>query len=174
MREIKRHPTTPQFVPDYMARSIADIDFEALAAAGVRYVAFDADSTLVPSRGVSLSPQTKKLLVSKKKLFKKWCIASNRITHDLYDLGKAIDAGVVQAGLRGRKPKRKFFARVLDHLNAQPDEVVMIGDKLLADIWGANRAGFMTVWVEHLGRDIIWDRAIGLRSIERRLLKKYL
>ena len=173
MIHIKRESDTPRFVPDYMASSIEDIDFKLLAKKGIRYVAFDADSTLVPYRGAEIAVSTQKYLKQQKKLFKKWCIASNRITNDLEPLADSIGAGIVQASWTVRKPQRRYFRWVVSHFGAKPSEIVMIGDKLVADIFGANRAGFTTVWVEHLGRDSLFDRLIHLRQIERRLLKKY-
>lgn len=175
MRAVKREVNTPDFVPDYMAKSISDIDFELLAKRDIGYVAFDADSTLVPFRGIEIAPPTLKFLKSKQKLFKDWCIATNRITHDLQGLAISLQAGIVQAGWLIRKPRRAFFDQVLRHFgNPKPAQVVMIGDKLRADIWGAKRAGFVTVWVEHLGKDNPLDTIIRLRQIERRLLGKYL
>jgi HAD superfamily phosphatase (TIGR01668 family) len=173
MIHIKREPRTPRFVPDYMAKSIADIDFNLLAEQGIRYVAFDADSTLVPWRGVEIAPSTRKFLREKQKLFKGWCIASNRITNDLEPLAESIGAGIVQASWTVRKPQRRYFKWVTKYFKAKPSEIVMIGDKLLADIFGAKRAGFTTVWVEHLGTDSPIDQMVRLRQIERRLLKKY-
>lgn len=170
---MKRRVKTPRYVPDYLATSIEDIDFKRLSQAGVRFVAFDADSTLVPYRGVEIAPATIKYLQDQRQLFKNWCIASNRITNDLPPLAESIGAGIVQATLTVRKPQRRYFKRVLKHLGAKPSEVVMIGDKLIADMFGAKRAGFTTVWVEHLGRDSLIDRTIHLRAFEKRLLKRY-
>ncbi len=174
MRELKREANTPKFVPDYMAKSIEDIDFKKLAKIGVKYIAFDADSTLVPYRGIELSAQTKRFLRVQKKLFKEWCIASNRITNDLGGLSMGISAPIVKATITNRKPRRQYFKRVLKNLGAQPEQTAMIGDKLIADMWGAKRAGFVTVWVEHLGQDNWLDRFRRLRQMERRLLKKFI
>lgn len=173
MIHIKREAKTPRFVPDYMAKSIEDIDFKLLAKNGVRYVAFDADSTLVPYRGIEISQSTIKFLKKQRPLFKNWCVASNRLTNDLDPLAKTIDASVIRAQGLFRKPQIRFFQHVLQHLGAKPHEVVMIGDKLRADIFGAKRAGLTTVWVEHLGADSLFDQLIHLRKIERRLLKKH-
>ncbi len=156
-----------------MATSIEDIDFKLLASSGIKYVAFDADSTLVPYMGVELSQSTKDFLAEKKALFKHWCIASNRVTNDLNGIATDLQAGVIRADLKVRKPRRAFYERVLNYFDAKPDEVVMIGDKLLADIWGGKRAGLTTVWVERLGRDGPFDTIIRLRHFERKLLKKY-
>lgn len=174
MIALQRASKTPLYVPDYMANSVTDIDFARLAKEGIKYVAFDADSTLVPYRGVKIAPSTLKHLMKQRKLFEKWCIASNRITDDLEPLGRSIDAGVIRADILIRKPDIRFFRYVLEYFQAEPEEVVMIGDKLIADVFGAQRAGFKTVWVEKLGRDSLLDRLIHLRKLEKRLLKRYL
>lgn len=174
MIALDKEVNTPLYVPDYMASSIEKIDFKLLAEKGIEYIAFDADSTLVPYRGIELAKSTRAYMRRHKKLFKGWCIASNRITNDLQPIADALGVDVVRAGLRTRKPKRRFFRRVLRHFNAQPRQVAMIGDKLLADVWGGNRAGFTTVWVEHLGRDSLTDRLTKLRRIEKRFLKRYI
>ncbi len=173
MREVKREVNTPRFVPDFMASSLMDIDFELLKKRGIKFVAFDADSTLVPYRGIELTPKTQKFLLSKRKLFKKWVIASNRPTNDLQNLAKSIDATVVRAILFKRKPQKRYFKKVLRFLGAKPSEIAMVGDKLIADMFGAKRMGMVTVWVEHLGKDSLVDRLTRLRKIERRFLKKY-
>ncbi len=173
MKRITREVHTPRIVPDYMASSITDIDFKQLAKDGVKYIAFDADSTLVHYRGKTLSRKNRMYLLEQKQYFKKWCIASNRLTNDLWPLAESIGAELVQSTLTNRKPKRRYFDRVLRHLGAKPSQTAMIGDKMIADIWGAKRAGFITVWVEHLGRDSLPDRLVRLRRFEKRMLNKY-
>lgn len=170
---MKRSANAPYYVPDYMAVSIEDIDFKRLSQEGVRFVAFDADSTLVPYRGIEISTSTREFLRKQRHLFKNWCIASNRITNDLQPLADSIDATVIRATLTVRKPQRRFFRWVLRHLGASPAEVVMIGDKLIADMYGGKRAGFKTVWVEHMGKDGPVDRISRIRQIEKWLLKRH-
>ena len=174
MTEVKRQPDTPRYVPDYMAASINDIDFSLLADRGIKFIAFDADSTLVPYRGIEIAPGTIEFLRKQRKLFKQWCIASNRITHDLPPLAQSIDASIIQATWTVRKPQRRYFRRVLNHFKAKPNEVAMIGDKLIADMYGGKRSGLTTVWVEHLGQDSLLDRIIRLRANEKRLLRHYI
>lgn len=171
---VDKNDKTPGYVPDYIARSIGEIDFKQLAKDGIKYLAFDADHTLVPYRGIELDPKTKAYLRKQKKLFKGWCIASNRITNDLEGIATALDAHVIRASLSIRKPRRKFYAWVIEYFEAKPNEIAMVGDKLLADVWGGNRSGLRTVWVEHLGKDGPLDYVIRLRRIERKLLKRYL
>lgn len=91
MKKLQRQANTPHYVPDYIARSLQEIDFAALKAAGIRFVAFDADATLVPYRGTEITPDIQRYLQQNRKHFSSWCIASNRITNDLAPLGEAID-----------------------------------------------------------------------------------
>lgn len=175
MRELQKKPNTPRFVPDFMATSLLEVDFELLKKRGIKYIAFDADSTLVPSRGKLLDPKTEAFLKKYRPMFKDWCIASNRITNDLVLLAKSMDAHVIQATVVIRKPQRRFFRWVLNYFKAkEPSEIAMIGDKLIADMFGAKRSGMTTVWVEKIGRDNPWDMLIQVRRWERQLMKAYL
>lgn len=175
MRALIRNETTPRFVPDYMATSLLDVDFELLRNQGVKYIAFDADSTLVPSMGKLLDAKTEAFLRKNRPLFKDWCIASNRITNDLVPLAKSMDAHVIQATIIIRKPQQRFFNWVIDYFKpSKPSEIAMIGDKLIADMFGARRAGMTTVWVEKIGRDNPWDQLLQVRRWEKRLMKAYL
>lgn len=47
-----------------------------------------------------------------------------------------------------QKPDRRFFDVVMDTLNiTNPSDVLLIGDNLTADIFGAQQVGFHTCWV---------------------------
>jgi len=178
MRKVRRDRDLPQYVPDYYAESVSTIDFELLAQKGIECVAFDADSTLVP---FSLLPfrekhidaeVLKKLLIARKK-FAHWIVASNRPTNDLQDLARSIDADVVRASLLLRKPRKAYYERVIEQAGVHPEKIAMVGDKLVADIFGANRMGLTTVWVKKIGKDNPFDRIFRLRSIEKWLIKRY-
>lgn len=173
MLRVKRSADTPRFVPDYLAKSVTDINFEELKKLGVKFVAFDADSTLVPFRGKVLSDDLQNFLNKQRGFFKDWCIASNRPLNDLEPLGKSITAKIIRAKRLKRKPRRAFFERVIQYFNAEPPKIAMIGDKLIADIWGAKRAGFVTVWVERIGPDSPWDKLFQTRRWERRMMKRF-
>ena len=54
-----------------------------------------------------------------------------------------------------QKPHPCIFQRVLDDWGLPPDEVVMVGDTLDADVWGAQDAGMRGIWVDR-GPDNPW------------------
>ncbi len=173
MRELKKSDHASRFVPDFMATSLQGVDFKMLRQRGVKYVALDADSTLVAYRGTEIDSRTKRHLLRERKHIEGWCIASNRITNDLGELSESINAAVVPTSILVRKPKKRYFQRITKYFSAEPGEIAMIGDKLLADVWGGNRAGFITVWVEKLGDDGFHDRAFGVRKWEQYMIRKH-
>ena len=107
------------------------------------------------------------------RVFKGVCIASNRITNDLHKIADDLNADTVRASLTTRKPSVKFFHRVVELFETKPSNIVMVGDKLIADVYGGNKAGFKTVWVDKKGRDNIIDWVLQTRRFERRLTKKH-
>jgi FMN phosphatase YigB (HAD superfamily) len=62
-----------------------------------------------------------------------------------YGLADAIDGVVSSHSLGWQKPHRRIFERALELAGARADEAVMVGDRMLADIWGAKRMGMRAV-----------------------------
>jgi putative hydrolase of the HAD superfamily len=55
---------------------------------------------------------------------------------------------IVISGDFGRgKPDPSIFEHALSRMSIKKDEVIMVGDNLMTDILGANRAGIKTVWI---------------------------
>ncbi|MFC3038752.1 HAD family hydrolase [Virgibacillus xinjiangensis] len=60
---------------------------------------------------------------------------------------------ILVSGAFGKgKPAAEIFEHALGLLEAEKEEVLMIGDNLLTDILGANRAGIDSVWVNRKGK----------------------
>ena len=60
------------------------------------------------------------------------------------------DLGITYEGHAG-KPSPRGFCRAMARCGAAPEETAMLGDKLLTDMLGANRAGVLPLMVEPLG-----------------------
>ena len=60
------------------------------------------------------------------------------------------DLGITYEGHAG-KPSPRGFRRAMARCGAAPEETAMLGDKLLTDMLGANRAGVLPLMVEPLG-----------------------
>jgi HAD superfamily hydrolase (TIGR01662 family) len=75
---------------------------------------------------------------------------------DLSDLNRLVDNShlreyfkciVVSSQEKIRKPNVRIYEKALRLMNAKPENAVMVGDTLIADILGAQNAGLRTVWI---------------------------
>lgn len=163
------------FQPDFIAANFADINFDELAGLGIRAVFVDLDGTVVARSQYDVDSRTREILA---KIPMKVYIATNRPKgRDLKDLIKDLNAnGAAHPhGIWG-KPSKKYFKNALHDKGFEPRETVMIGDRYLQDMLGANRAGMYSLLVGKLDPPANWfDRL--LSGTERRytnhLRKRY-
>lgn len=75
---------------------------------------------------------------------------------DAPDVEELIDKGrfrpyfdqiLISAAIGYRKPHPRMFELALKHFRVEPQEALMVGDKLGADILGANDLGIQTAWI---------------------------
>lgn len=52
------------------------------------------------------------------------------------------------------KPKKEFYERILDALNADADEVLFVGDSLTDDVFGPQQMGIQACWVNRKNADL--------------------
>ena len=58
-----------------------------------------------------------------------------------------MDFIISSASFGKRKPSREIFEHALSFWDAVPEEAVMVGDRLEADVLGAHQVGMMGVWI---------------------------
>lgn len=68
-----------------------------------------------------------------------------------HDLARWFDAIVISAELRIDKPDPRIFWRALEMLAVAPQDALMVGDSVDADIAGATVAGCQAVLIDRLG-----------------------
>ena len=157
----KKKKPEVSYLPDFTARSVADIDFDLLKKLKVRHLLFDLDQTLRRPYSRHLEDAVVKLLkeVQSSGQFLSLNLVSNN-QRKLNRFSDPIDANVYQPYREGfkiiRKPNPKFFEFVLDHINTKPEQTVMIGDRLHADVLGGNRMGMYTIFVAKRGPIDYW------------------
>jgi putative hydrolase of the HAD superfamily len=67
---------------------------------------------------------------------------------DKVEIRDYFDPIIISAAIGIRKPDPTLFKMVLDQWQVTPDSVVMIGDRLEADILGAQNAGIHQIWLK--------------------------
>ena len=65
--------------------------------------------------------------------------------------GLRFDVVVTSEAARAYKPRPRSFELALEALDAEPSQVIHVGDSLTADIGGAKRIGIRTIWVNRTG-----------------------
>jgi HAD superfamily phosphatase (TIGR01668 family) len=162
-------------VPNYIAPSITDINYDRLFQSGIKHLVFDLDNTLVTFGALDLDATTRQFLLNLKARpeVHSLKLATNSIRR-LTRVKAALGVPIIQPLPFSCKPLPSFYQRVLAGIPDPPGAVAMIGDKLIQDIWGANYLGLTSVLVQPLGRDNPLDRLLHVRWHERRLLRKYL
>lgn len=137
--------------PDYISSSVADIDFRLLIDRGITTALIDLDGTVVPRGTFEVGTNIRQALQDSGLAI---YIATNRPkSRDLKNLKHDLGAvGVIHpSGIYG-KPSVRYFEAALRTNNLQAKEVVMIGDRYLQDILGANRAGLHTLLVNKISK----------------------
>lgn len=137
-----------RFVPAHAADSLQSIDLDRLWSGGKRLILLDVDHTLVKWKAMDFAQPVLEWIGRAKTMGFGLCIISNtRRVHRLQQLSQTLGVETV----RGRfKPSRAMFRLALIKFKRKPEEAVMIGDQLMTDILGANRAGIDAIWVRKM------------------------
>ena len=136
------------FAPAHAAESLPDIDLQKLYDGGKRLILLDVDNTLVQWKTEAFSPDVVAWVERAKAMGFGLCIISN--THRLDRLERLRTTLGVET-VRGRfKPSRAMFRLALIKFGRKADEAVMVGDQMMTDVLGANRAGIDAIWVRKM------------------------
>lgn len=169
--------TAPRYLPDFSADSVLDIDFIKLQSLGVKHILFDLDLTIRRTHADEIEAEIIEYLVGLRDqgVIHSLNLATNNMSNKLDRFSEPLGARVFQPfygkGVVIRKPNPRYFAKILDDLDAKPHEVAMIGDKAMFDVAGGNRVGMVTVLVKPQGKDPLHDKVLFIRMREKRHLK---
>ncbi len=64
-----------------------------------------------------------------------------------FGIEKFFNTILFSSDARASKPNPKIFNTLLNTMNINPEQTVYIGDNFLDDIWGAQRVGMKTIWI---------------------------
>ena len=125
--------------------TIEQIDLHTLVQKGKKLILLDVDNTITHWRSDEFSEQVLNWLTAAKQLgFKLAFVSNTRHPERLQRFSQILDIEIA----RGRmKPSRSMFRSALEKTNLRPEQAVMIGDQLMTDILGANRAGIDAIWL---------------------------
>lgn len=123
---------------------VTDIDLDLLARDGIKGIIFDLDSTIMAPHSGKITAETATWLELARERFKLAVVSNNK--NDPYIRGVQEHLNMTVLG-RAAKPSTKLFLQVLQTFNMLAEEVVVVGDRPLTDVWGGHRAGMKTILV---------------------------
>ncbi|MCM1115076.1 MAG: HAD family hydrolase [Clostridium sp.] len=85
------------------------------------------------------------------------CIASTTDSAPLLSNLKNNDINIkhifTSESMQVYKPRREFYIKILNALNAEPSEVLFVGDSLIDDVAGPQKLGIKTCWINRKNAD---------------------
>ena len=132
--------------PNEHKPSVAAINFRELYDIGYRGLVFDVDWTLVKFHKSEIDPVTSSALESAVNIGFRAVALSNWSDVRYRELACFLPFGALRAF--PPKPNPEGFLAVFDYLGVKPDQAVVIGDRILTDVWGGNSAGAYTIYVD--------------------------
>ncbi|MBQ1501162.1 MAG: YqeG family HAD IIIA-type phosphatase [Firmicutes bacterium] len=148
--------------PKMQVRRIYDIDLKALKDLGVLGLVFDLDNTVTPWHEYAENKEVVTWFDELAAAGLKACILSNTAKARVMELCPWLNVPVIGGAA---KPGRRGFQLASELLQLPPARLAMVGDQILTDMLGANRAGFYTILTQPLTEREFW----GTKNINRRL-----
>lgn len=147
---------------DYI-KSTYIIDFEKLYEEGYRLVIFDVDNTLVPHNAPA-DTRAKELFNWLHQLGYKVILLSNNKEPRVKKFKE--DVTYCEYIFKAGKPKASGYEKAMSQAGCDKTNTLFVGDQILTDIWGANRAEIRSIMVEPVKK---WDEEIQI--VLKRLLE---
>ena len=128
--------------------SAYQIDYEGFYDKGYRGILFDVDNTLVEHDQPVTLPAIE-LFENLKEMGFKTCIISNNKDYRVKPLADACGSRYVS---KAGKPSPVNYIKAMEIMGTDKDNTFFVGDQLFTDVWGANRAGIMSVLVKPIDK----------------------
>lgn len=156
------------FFPDAYQKSIYTINYDKLKEDGIKCLLFDLDNTCIPYVDKEPSQKLIDLFDKLESMGFKVIIFSNSPKKRLEPFKNKLN---VDCCAKARKPRKEKFIKVMKLNNLDLSEVAIIGDQLVTDIYGGNRVGIKTIFVNPMS-DIDMPFTKIHRIIEKRKINK--
>ncbi len=146
---------------DYI-ESTYNIDFRKLYEEGYRGVIFDVDNTLVPHNAPA-DDRAKALFKELNDIGFKALLLSNNKEPRVKKFKEAVEYCTYI--YKAKKPGKAGYEKAMAQMGTDVTNTIFVGDQILTDIWGANRAGIRSVMVKPVKK---WHEEIQI------ILKRFL
>jgi len=154
------------FLPNEHAKSIFEITPERLKQKGIKGIITDLDNTLIEWDRPLATPDVVRWFEQMKQSGIQVTVVSNNNKKRVEAFAKPLGIPFI---FEARKPLTRAFQQALYDMRLKKEEVVVIGDQLLTDVFGGNRIGLHTILVVPVAQTDGFFTRIN-RNIERKIL----
>lgn len=156
--------------PSYIHLAVEAIDLDHWWEEGLRGLILDVDDTLTHKNSAVVAPDVVQWLqLAQKKGFKCYIVSNNRSPEHIENLSKILG---LPALAQARKPRSSGFLWALRQMQLPPEQVVVIGDRVLTDIVGGASLGMKTCLVAPVTQELS-RRSRTLYAVEKWLSKTF-
>ncbi len=155
-----------KFKPKMYYKSIFDINYDLLKRKNIKVIIFDLDNTIITVDEELPNDKVKELFNKISNDFKIF-IASNNKKERVRRIGKYMG---VHAFYSVVKPTKKIRKLLLKKYDVKMNEVAIVGDQVVTDIFMGNRLKMYTILVDPLGEKDLKITYFN-RWLERRIIK---
>lgn len=161
---------TEKFTPTWMLDAIYHLTPEQLRTQGIKAVLTDLDNTLIAWNNPDGTPELHRWLAEMAEAEIPVVIVSNNKASRVARVAEPLSLSFVS---RAFKPLTRGLNEAMRDLNLSADEVVMVGDQLLTDVWSSNNAGVRSILVKPILETDQWNTKIN-RFFEKDVKKRML
>ena len=129
--------------PDTFYKNAFKVDYESFYDRGYRGIIFDIDNTLVPHDAPADSKAALLVKRLKRRGFKVEIVSNNEEPR-VKSFAAGVGSGYVY---KAGKPGSRGYLTAVRKMGLKREKVLVIGDQLFTDIWGANRSGLHSILV---------------------------
>jgi HAD superfamily phosphatase (TIGR01668 family) len=135
------------FYPYEYVEDVFSIDYQDLREKGFKGLIFDIDNTLVP-HGADSTEQVDALFAKLNSMGFTTLLLSNNNRERIERFAKNINTLYIE---EAGKPHPDCYLKAVEKMGFHNDEVLVIGDQLFTDIFGANRSHLPSILVKYIG-----------------------
>lgn len=143
-----------KFKPTWMISEIYNISPTKLDDMGIKAVFSDLDNTLIPWNNPDGTPQLRNWIKDLEKNNIKLVVISNNKHSRVKRALKSLKLDFIS---RSCKPMSRGIKAALKKYNLDRNQVIMVGDQLITDVWASNNSKVRSVLVKPLIESDAWN-----------------
>lgn len=124
--------------------SIINISHDEIKFRGIKVLLLDVDETLIPRKEVIVNKKVKEWVDIANKYFTLHLISNNPSKKRIACIANQLNLSFTHSA---GKPSRKAIFKYIISINANMEEVAIIGDRIFTDVLAGNRMGIYTILI---------------------------